>query len=142
MLGEEDFTEKGRLTKKGGGNALTKGVGGTDNPENPSFWSTEQSTLRRCSGGTPTALRDKAGAAGTKRHLERAPKSLGRNGRNTMTCSLQAVDVGAATAVKRNRLDGLNISDTALNVVRRHSGKHSVSLSLELPFSNSLRLSL
>ncbi|KAG2384504.1 uncharacterized protein HKW66_Vig0147320 [Vigna angularis] len=122
------------------------GVGGTDNPKNPSFWSTEQSTLRRHSDDAPAALRRHSGtgteAVGTKRHLERAPKSLGRNGRNTMSCSLRVVDVGAAAAVKRNRLDGLNISDTAFNVVRRHSGKHSVSLSLEPPFSNSRPLSL
>ncbi|KOM56095.1 hypothetical protein LR48_Vigan10g198700 [Vigna angularis] len=141
-LGEQS---KGRDRRKKEQNE-EKGVGGTDNPKNPSFWSTEQSTLRRCSGGTLVALRWHSGtgteATGTKRHLQRAPKSLGRNGQNTMPCSLRAVDVGAAAVVKRNRLDGLNISNTAFNVVRRHSGKHSVSLSLEPPFSNSRPLSL
>ncbi|BAT86101.1 hypothetical protein VIGAN_04372000, partial [Vigna angularis var. angularis] len=90
--------------------------------------------LRRCSGtGTE--------AGGTKRDLERAPSSLGRTEDDAVFASL--ANVGAAAAVNRNRLEGLNSSDTAFNVVRRYPGKHSVGpLSLELPFSNSLGLSL
>ncbi|KAG2375585.1 SUN domain-containing protein [Vigna angularis] len=51
-------------------------------------------------------------------------------------------NVGPVAAVNRNRLEGFDSSQTAFNVVRRHSGKHSAGrLSLQLPFSKSFGLS-
>ncbi|BAU01581.1 hypothetical protein VIGAN_11084400, partial [Vigna angularis var. angularis] len=80
-------------------------------------------------------------AGGTKRDLERAPSSLGRTEDDVVFASL--ANVGAAAAVNRNRLEGLNSSDTAFNVVQRHPGKHSVGpLSLSNSLSPTLSASL
>ncbi|BAT98714.1 hypothetical protein VIGAN_10003900 [Vigna angularis var. angularis] len=42
-----------------------------------------------------------------------------------MPCSLRPVDVGPAAPLKRNGLEAFDLSDTAFDSERRHSGKHS-----------------
>ncbi|KAG2396960.1 uncharacterized protein HKW66_Vig0246740 [Vigna angularis] len=95
------------------------------------------------SGETPANLRRHSGTGteppGMKRHLQRLPRSLGRNEGNTMSCSRRALDVGAA-APSNGTGWRRSISPTRPSTVNGGTPARTRSLSLSLvnPFSNSL----
>ncbi|KAG2376425.1 uncharacterized protein HKW66_Vig0154210 [Vigna angularis] len=95
------------------------------------------------SGDTPAKLPRHSGKGteppGTKRHLQRLPRSLGRNGGNTMSCSRRALDVGAA-APSNGTGWRRSISSRRLSTVNGGTPARTRSLSRSLvnPFSNSL----
>ncbi|KAG2380268.1 uncharacterized protein HKW66_Vig0170470 [Vigna angularis] len=98
------------------------------------------------SGETPTNLQRHSGTGteppGTKRHLQRLPRLLGRNGGNTMPCSRRALDVGAAAPSNGTGWRRL-ISPTRPSTVNGGTPTRTRSLSLaRQPFLQLSRLSV